>query len=213
MRFRIVVCVVMLITLSVVAETYQQFCVKSVAALNSPKTDESFVAYLDALISGSKGEMLSSASIVRSIFAYNEFERTLNPKCISMCVSSCETVLLQEDMSYRSWQKSAAAIIKASTKALDAQYKSSYEICKLAIEKHAQEPKSQEDCKLWEAIATRYLISGLSVMDALNFYAAMSLLMQDPGADCARYTKTLPANALEIIDMIRSRPLKNDDKR
>lgn len=183
--------------------SYEEFCEKITEALSkSGRIDTSFAAQIAEFVGNTNGEEGAAANVVLSVVRYEQFETSALDRYFDACRCACTNLLSARDVPVRSWQKSAASVVLATTFALDGRYCESYSLCTNALSTHLSEPISVQDGKLWQAISKRHFVEGQSVANALNFYAALSLRMYDSSQKWTSYTNDLPATAMRKLQML-----------
>lgn len=209
MSFAIVVRVVVLIVcllglLTAEGMTYEQFCGESANMLCNRKMSrmQDDINALNEVIKTSDGEMLASALIVKAALTYASYEDTMRITEMKKSAELSQLVMAMKDIPDTAWQKSVAALMLAITKATDGDYLQAYDVCKESFERSRMCKITNGEKAIWDAFCKRNLVPNLSVYDALNFYAALSLLMYNSSADIHDLVIALPKEALEKIDLV-----------
>lgn len=184
--------------------TYEQFCGESASMLCNRKMSrmQDDINALNEVIKTSDGEMLASALIVKAALSYALYEDTMRIAEIKKSTELSQLVMTMKDIPDTAWQKSVAALMLAVAKATDGDYLQAYEICKEDCVRAQMCKLSNDEKAIWDAFCKRNLVPHLSIYEALNFYAALSLLMTNPSADVHDHVKALPKEALEKIDLV-----------
>lgn len=188
----------------------QQFYTDAAAMLRNRKTAvmEEHVKSLRELENDTNGEMLSAVLVVKASLCYSLYEKTMKISFLDECAKSCQSVRSMKDVAEMSWSKKAAALLLAVSKATDGDYSQASAICKEALKCSQSCILTDQEQALWALICGRHLVPKLTLEDALNFYVAISSLMSNPSADITVYTRALPKEALEKVNVIREAILK-----
>ena len=183
------------------------FCAKAIAELqkDAPLTNATYLAELNGIRAGTNAWDSAAAKIVLALAQYDLYESTVDVARLRECSTLCMNVIAQTSLPERSWLKCAAVAIQVTTLACEEKFGLAYAACTNALSRNLSSPTTTPEDLLWAAIVHRHAIDGLSVADALNFYASLSLLVQDPSADVSPYTRSMPTNGLEKIRLLQTR--------
>lgn len=180
--------------------TYHAFCTNATVALErDTMTSPVFLDAVQTFISGTNGPARASAKLVMAIAMYDSFKETISEENLGACMDVCTNVIALTDCPAESWQKSAASLVFATALATQSRYVESFSACTNAIESHYASPTSEDDVALWAGICGHHFLPDLSINEALDFYAALSLVFSDNTAMLHTYTNGLPYAAIEKI--------------
>lgn len=200
---------VMLLTLQLQAQQFvsSNFCAEAILELqkSEPLTNAAYLAELNRIQSGTNEWDSAGARLVLALAQYDLYENSMESNCLSECAALCTNVIAQASLPDRSWLKCAAVAVQVTTLACEGKFGLAYSACTNALARNLSSPSTQPESQLWAAIVRRHAVDGLSVANALNFYAALSLLFQDPAAGVSTYTQFLPTNCLEKIQLLQAR--------
>ena len=189
--------------LPVAGDDYHDMCTNMVAALydDCRITDPAFTNLLYSFSQEASGCEKASVDVVLSVSLFKMFEKSIDDNAMRLCRELCTNVVSSAELPLHSWQKSAACAVYATTLAMDSQYAAAYSTCTNAIAVHLSSPVSEDESAVWSGISHCHFADGLSVTNALNLCAALSILIADPLGDCASYTNGLPMQALQKVMM------------
>lgn len=148
------------------------------------------------------GHERATALSALAVAMFDRFDEGGDVGAIDASAWYASNVVYDCSVASNSWQKAAASIVYASTFSQDGKFLKAYSVCTNAMSLAPQEPISDSDRRIWNALCRHHSSCGLNVGNALRFYAAMSSLMADAGLNCSEYTNALPAEALSKIRQI-----------
>ena len=160
------------------------------------------VHYANNTVVAEKASVLTALGIAM----FDRFDTTGDISALDNCALICSNVVHDSVIAGDLWQKAAASIVYASVFAQDGKYAEAFAVCTNAINRNYSEPISVDDRLLWSAICRHQSSCALSVADALRFYSAMALLMNDVNSSCFFYTNALPQDAMLKIRRIIDSP-------
>ena len=179
---------------------YSAFATNTMAHFGTnTASNPSFTNYVATFISETTGAERASARVVMAIALYDLFEQSADDELLSLCAANCTNALFATDFPAASWQKAAASMVLSTVLSTQQKYGESFSACTNAIAQHLSSPTSNDETALWNAICEHHLVAGLSVTNALRFYAAMSLVFDNHMSLVPAYTNSLPSNALSKI--------------
>lgn len=157
------------------------------------------VDYTNSLMlyaNSTSGTERASALVALGIAMFDHFDTSNDLAALDCCAQICSNVVNDCSTVSNSWQRAMASIVYASTFSQDDKCLQSYSICTNELNRMPQEPIGEDDQQLWSAMCRHQSSCNLSVVDALRFYSALSLLVFDPNSSCAVYTNALPHDAM-----------------
>lgn len=199
-RLLILLAVVWRCQLLLAAVDYHAFCINATEALAKNQTTvPAFTNSVEAFIAASQGTECASANVVKSIALYDAYEQTVDAAALDFCTAICTNIIQSADCPEAAWQKAAARLVMAVALATQCQYEHAFAVCTNALSRPTTSPVTTDEANLWTEICRHQFLSGLSVPNALGFYAALSLRFADPTADLSAYTNALPPVVLKKL--------------
>ncbi len=182
---------------------YDAILTNMVAALEQPggTLDSAFTNQL-AVHSDGITNVFHAANInlVRAISMVDVAEDDLSGNVLlPQAISICSNLLMSAILPGNAWQRGAAGIVLSATYSFDGMRQDARRVATNAVLLAVQNVSLPEDVCLWNAIAKHLDVEGLSVNDALQCYAAIAILSDDPLYDVCSYTNGLPASVLGRI--------------
>ena len=189
--------------LSAAGETYHDICTNIAAALqnNNSIVEPSFTNRLFTYSNGATSSEKATIDVALAVSMFKIFENSNDDEAMRLSSVLCTNVINSAGVPTRSWQKSAASAVYATTFAIDGQYDSAYAVCTNALANHLCAPLLDDESAVWAGVSHCHFVDGLSVTNALNLCAALSALMENPLVDCSAYTNDLPIQALQKVIM------------
>lgn len=180
---------------------YAALCTNVIAALRSETTltSSAFTNQMHAYLSATNVEARSLAGLALSISLFSTFERTLQDTAYDASCQFCSNVLYSADLPVRSWQKSAASVLYAGNLAMDGKYVRARAVCDAGLSVHLTSPTSDVERAVWAAMAAHDVVPAISIANALNLCAALSLLVRGESSGLSAYTNGLPPQAMSKI--------------
>ena len=182
---------------------YQILCTNVAAALSSGSTltSPAFTNQMQVYLSASNIEARSLAGLALSISLFSTFERTLQDNAYDASCQFCSNVLYSADLPVRSWQKSVASVLYAGNLAMDGKYGRARAVCDAGLSVHLASPTTEVERTVWAAMAAHDVVPAISITNALNLCAALSLLVNGESSGLSAYTNGLPPQAMSKIKM------------
>ena len=186
------------------------------------KTDEGAYSTLctNVIAALGDGKRLTSPAFTNQMHAYRSdvdirvrslAELALSDALLTMCdelpdfeayeegCRSCSNVLFSAELPVRSWQKSVASVLYAGNLAMDGKYKCARTVCEAGLSVHLASPTTDAERAVWAAIAAHDLVPEISITNALNLCAALSLLGGGETSGLSAYTNGLPPQAMRLL--------------
>lgn len=180
--------------------SYHSFCTNAAATFTMNLAQSpTFTNDVSVFIARTNGPERATARVVMAVALYDHYEQSADSVALELCINQCTNTLESLDCPCVSWQKSVASLVLSTALATRRQYHDSYFVCTNALAKYLATPASNDDIVLWNAISNHHLLPGLNVHDALNFYAAMSLVFTGSNLSMSAYTNSLPGFAVQKI--------------
>ena len=180
---------------------YATLCTNVVAALGDGKrlTSPAFTNQMHVYLSEPSVEMRSMAELALSISRFSMFEQSQRNADYEASCQFCSNVLSAADLPVRSWQKSLASVLYAGNLAIDGKYKCARTVCEAGLSVHLASPTTDAERAVWAAIAAHDLVPEISITNALNLCAALSLLGGGETSGLSAYTNGLPPQAMRLL--------------
>lgn len=182
---------------------YATLCTNVIAALGNETTltSSAFTNQMQVYLSASNIEARSLAGLALSISLFSTFERTLQDNAYDASCQFCSNVLYSADLPVRSWQKSVASVLYAGNLAMDGKYERARAVCDAGLSVHLASPTTEVERTVWSAMAAHDVVPAISITNALNLCAALSLLVNGESSGLSAYTNGLPPRAMSKIKM------------
>ena len=180
---------------------YATLCTNVVAALGDGKrlTSPAFTNQMHIYLSEPSVEMRSMAELALSVSRFSIFEQSQRNADYEASCQFCSNVLYAADLPMRSWQKSVASVLYAGNLSMDGKYECARTVCKAGLSVHLASPTTDVERAVWAAIAAHDLVPEISITNALNLCAALSLLGCGETSEFPTYTNGLPPQAMRLL--------------
>ena len=186
------------------ADEYHDFCTNAIHGFAMNIADSlNFTNTVVLYIDGANGTNRASAEVVLAIALFDIYESKMDETALNYCMACCTNVINGSHCPDVSWQKSVASAVLSTVLATKGRYHEAFSICTNALARYGTSPVSNDDTMLWYEICNHQFLPGLSIINTLNFYSAMSLLFDGDTVLFAQYTNSLPNVAIEKINEVR----------
>ena len=177
---------------------YGQLCADVVVALSDDSIllSDSFVNRMRTVSCQTNVEDAALAEMVLAMAASTAFEQEVDGRQLELCATCCTNILSNHGLPTRSWQKSAASVLYAVCLGFMGQHEESYSVCTNALTLHLASPTTDVERAVWSAMVCHEVVPDISVTNALDFCAALSLLIQG-NQMAVVYTNGLPSQAIQ----------------
>ena len=191
------------VSMRVNAETdsYATICTNVIAALENETllTSSAFSNQMYNYLSETNAEMRAIVELALSISRFSAFEKSLLNADYDASCRFCSNVLHSADLPARSWQKSAACVLYAGNLAMDGKYAQARTVCDIGLSVHLASPTTDVERMVWAAIAVHDVVPDISITNALNLCAGLSLAVNGESSGLYAYTNGLPLQAVRKI--------------
>ena len=183
---------------------YATLCTNVVAALGDGKrlTSPAFTNQMHAYRSDVDIRVRSLAELALSDALLTMCDELSDFEAYEEGCRSCSNVLFSAELPVRSWQKSVASVLYAGNLAMDGKYKCARTVCEAGLSVHLASPTTDAEHAVWAAIAAHDLVPEISITNALNLCAALSLLGCGETSGLPAYTNGLPTQAMDKIRLV-----------
>ena len=143
-------------------------------------------------------------NLVYAISLVDICERDLSGDVLlPQAISICSNILTSSHINSNAWQKGVAGIVLSNIYSFDGKRLEAYSIMTNNNVFSSYVISNGEDSYLWNGIAEHLKIDGLSVIDAIRCYTAVSKINIGSKSDISSYTNGLPQTILiKLTDLI-----------
>lgn len=142
----------------------------------------------------------SLAGIALSISLSSSYENTSDESALKTSYMLCTNIIAMSGLPQAAWQRSVARLLSANCLGLANEYGRAYSVCTNALaDGLLSSPKAERDRALWSAIAAHEYAPGISITNAVNLCAALSLIVEGSTTGFETYTNGLPPQAMAKI--------------
>ena len=183
---------------------YATLCTNVVAALGDGKrlTSPAFTNQMHAYRSDVDIRVRSLAELALSDALLTMCDELSDFEAYEEGCRLCSNVLFSAELPVRSWQKSVASVLYVGNLAMDGKYKCARTVCEAGLSVHLASPTTDVEHAVWAAIAAHDLVPEISITNALNLCAALSLLGCGETSGLPAYTNGLPTQAMDKIRLV-----------